>query len=286
MNRLSTTARLLLSLPTLASALVLCLGPLTLLIRYSFASSQNLGVVFTWTLDSYRVFYEQPAYWQILAKTLGIAALVSGLAVLVGFPAAWFMARAPQSWRTPLLVLLVIPWWASFIVRVFAWFTMFGNNGVINRTLEQFGLIDAPLAVFTFGVPAIVLTELNLYLPLMIIPIYMTLERLDWTMLAAARSLGAGRAYAFRRIVLPFSLPGITAGVIFVFMPICGSFVVPQLVGGTRGLMFGKVIASQLGEASNWPLGAALSVILLVMLAACLGLLLLLRRRFTAEAFG
>src|SRR5262249_37573051 len=155
-----------------------------------------------------------------------------------------------------------------------------------NRTLGDLGLIESPLAFFTFGVPAIVVTELNLYLPLMIIPIYMSLERLDWAMLDAARSLGARRTYIFRRIVLPFTLPGIAAGVIFVFMPICGSFVVPQLVGGTRGLMFGKVIASQLGEASNWALGAALSVVLLLVLTACLAVLLLARRRFAAEAFA
>jgi spermidine/putrescine transport system permease protein len=285
MNRLGITARRLLSLPLLAVFAVLLLGPLTLLVRYSFAGSQDLTVSFVWTVDSYHAFLAQPAYAWVLGKTIAIAAGISVLALIIGFPAAWFMAQAPERWRGVLLVALAIPWWASFIVRVFAWFTVFGNSGVINRTLDELGLADAPLPLFGFGIPALIVTELNLQLPLMIIPIYMSLERMDWTLLAAARSLGAGWLTIFRRIVLPFGMPGAIAGMMVVFMPVAGSFVVPELVGGIRGLMFGKVIASQFGSASNWPFGAALSVILLLSLLSCLGLMLGLRRRFAAEQF-
>ena len=285
MNRLGTLARSLLSLPLLVVFAILLIGPLTLLVRYSFASSRDLTVAFVWTLDGYRAFLAQPAYAFVLGRSLAIAAGVSVLALLIGFPAAWFMAQATERWRSLLLVALAIPWWASFIVRVFAWFTIFGNSGVINRTLDQLGLVDAPLPMFVFGVPALVVTELNLQLPLMIIPIYMSLEQMDWTLLAAARSLGAGKWTIFRRIVLPFGMPGASAGIIIVFIPVAGSFVVPELVGGTRGLMFGKVIASQFGSASNWAFGAALSVILLVTLLLSLGVMLRLRRRLSAEAF-
>ena len=283
MNRLSRLPRIFLSLPTAVIYSTFFLVPLLLMFRYSFATSEDLRINLVWTLDNYVKFFESPIYLNILIRSLLIAGLVSVLAILVGYPAAWIIARAPENRRNFLLVLLVIPWWASYIVRVFAWYTMFGNNGVINKTLILFGIVDEPLSFFTFNIPAVVITELNLFLPLMVMPIYMTLERLDWNLILAARSLGASRWYTFRRIVLPLSLPGVIAGVIFVFMPVAGTFVVPELVGGTKGLMIGKVIASQFGTASNWALGSALAAILLIVLLLALGLLTRLRERMAGE---
>lgn len=286
MNRLSAGLRVVLSAPVLLLFLTFFLAPILLMLRYSFGRSDEMRLVLTWTTANYGAIASDPIYLTLLARSIGVAALVSVLAVLVGFPAAWVIARAPERRRTLLLVLLVVPWWASYIVRVFAWYSLFGNSGVINRSLDLLGMVDAPVTAFTFGLPAVIVTELNLYLPLTVIPIYMALERLDWTMVAAARSLGAGPFTTFRRIVLPFSVPGIIAGLIFVFMPVSGTFVVPELVGGTSGLMIGKVIASQFGGASNWPLGAALSTLLLGTLLVVLGLLTQARRRLAGEQFG
>ena len=283
--RLSTPLRLLLSLPAGFWYFLCFVVPMLVMLRFSFASSESLRVTFVWTLDSYTTIFSNPLYMSLLLRSLGVAVLVAVLAVLIGYPAAWIIARAPERRRNLLLVLLIIPWWASYIVRVFAWHTLFGNSGVINRTLRLIGLTDEPLSFFAFGMPAVIITELNLFLPLTIIPIYMTLERLDPNLLLAARSLGAGRWFTFVRVVLPLSLPGVIAGIIFVFMPVAGTFVVPQLVGGPSGLMIGKVIASQFGGASNWALGAALAIVLLLVLLAALGLLTWLRERMSGEYY-
>lgn len=283
MKRLSTRARLLLSSPAALLYTLFFLAPLLVMLRYSFATSENLRIMLIWTLKNYVVFFENPFYAALLVRSLLIATLVSVFAVLIGYPTAWIIARAPERWRNMLLVLLIIPWWASYIVRVFAWYTLFGSTGVINKTLILLGLTNRALDFFTYGIPAVVITELNLFLPLTVVPIYLSLERVDWNLVLAARSLGAGSWYAFRRIVFPLSLPGVVAGVIFVFMPVAGTFVVPDLVGGTRGLMIGKVIASEFGGASNWALGAALAMILLAVLLFALTVLLHARKRFSGE---
>lgn len=259
--------------------IIFFLAPLLVLFRYSFATSKQLKLELVWTLDNYRTFFESPIYAPLLVQSLAVAALVAILAVLFGYPVAWIIARAPERLRNLLLVLLIIPWWSSFIVRVFAWYTIFGRNGVINRSLDLMGFITSPVEFFAFGLPAVIITELNLYLPLTVLPIYMMLERLDWNLVLGARGLGATRWYTFRRIILPLTLPGVIAGVIFVFMPVAGTFIVPELLGGTSGLMIGKVIATQFGVATNWALGAALAIILLAFLLAALFLLTWVRKR-------
>ena len=273
--------RVLLSSPAAGFYLFVFAVPMLLMLRYSFATSENLRLSLIWTTDNYVTLLDNALYAKVLLRSLYVAGLVSVLAVLIGFPAAWIIARAPERRRNLLLVLLVLPWWASYIVRVFGWYILFGNNGVINRALLGLGIVDDPVAFFAFNLPAVVITEVNLFLPLMILPIYMTLERLDLNLILASRSLGAGRWYTFWRIVVPLSLPGVIAGVIFVFMPVAGTFIVPQLVGGTRSLMVGNVIASQFGEASNWALGSALAIVLLILLLGALGLLTWARSRLS-----
>lgn len=284
MLHLATMWRVILSLPGAVVFLTFLLVPMLVMLRYSFATSENLRISLIWTLDNYAVFFEKPLYFNVLLRSVTVAGVVSLFTVLIGFPAAWVIARAPERFRTMLLVLLIIPWWASYIVRVFGWYTMFGNSGVINETLVRIGIVDEPLAFFAFNMPAVVVTEVNLFLPLMVLPIYMTLERMDPNFILAARSLGATRWYTFWRVVVPLSLPGVVAGVIFVFMPVAGTFIVPQLVGGTNSLMIGNVISSQFGGASNWALGSALAIILLIVLLGALAALGWVRRR-TAGAF-
>jgi spermidine/putrescine transport system permease protein len=276
----SRTRTVFLSTPLLFLYAVGLLAPLGILARYSVAANINLKTSFVWTLDNYIKIADSGLYGPLLIKSLLIAFSISVLCILIGFPAAWIIARANERWRTVLLLLLLIPWWASYIVRVFAFYTLFGNSGVLNRTVQLLGLSDQALTIFAFGLPALIITEINLFLPLTIIPIYLSLEKLDWNMVLASRSLGAGPTYTFLRIVLPWSLPGVIAGAIFVFMPVAGTYVVPELVGGTRGIMIGRVIATQFGSSSNWSLGSALAIMLLASLLICLLALTWLRRAF------
>jgi spermidine/putrescine transport system permease protein len=283
MKGLRSFHRLLLSLPAGLLYTVFFVIPLLVLLRMSFASSTSHRIELVWTLENYQTFFTNPIYAPLLLRSLVVAAIITLITVAIGYPAAWYIARAPERKRNLLLVLLVIPWWASYIVRVFAWYTMFGNNGVINRTLMLLGITDNPVPFFTFNLPALIITEINLFLPLTIIPIYMVLERLDWNLVLSARSLGASRFHIFRRIVFPLSLPGVVAAAVFVFMPVAGTFVVPDLVGGMGGMMFGKIIASQFGEAFHWAFGSALAVILLAVLLFTLALLTSARNRLAGE---
>lgn len=283
MQRLASLTRILLSLPAAVFYFFVFFVPMLLMLRYSFATSEDLRLSLIWSLGNYATILDNALYAKVLFRSLYVASLVSLLAILIGFPAAWILARAPERRRNLLLVLLILPWWASYIVRVFGWYILFGNSGVINRALLHIGIISEPLAFFAFNMPAVIITEVNLFLPLMILPIYMTLERLDFNLILAARSLGASRTYAFWRVVAPLSLPSVIAGVIFIFMPVAGTFIVPQLVGGTSSLMIGNVIASQFGEASNWALGSALAIVLALVLLCALGLLTWARTRLAGE---
>jgi spermidine/putrescine transport system permease protein len=285
MHRLKNIFRALLSLPAAILYLILFFIPMVLMLRYSFATSENLNLTLIWTLDNYATLLNNDLYLKVILRSLYVAGLVSIVAVLIGFPAAWILARAPERHRNLLLVLLIVPWWASYIVRVFGWYILFGNSGVINKSLLYIGIISTPLQFFTFNLPAVIITEVNLFLPLMIIPIYMTLEKLDFNLILASRSLGATRLYTFIHIIIPLSLPSIIAGVIFIFMPVSGSFIVPQLLGGTRSLMVGNVITSQFGEASNWALGSALAIILTIILLIALWFLTFCKKRLSGEFY-
>jgi ABC-type spermidine/putrescine transport system permease subunit I len=234
-----------------------------MLLRMSFASSLNHKIELVWTLENYVEFFSNSDLRAAAAAQPVISALITVITVAIGFPAAWYIARAPKESATCCSCCWSFRGGRSYIVRVFAWYTVFGNNGVINRTLTLLGIISDPLPFFTFDLPALVITEINLYLPLTNHPIYMVLERLDWNLVLSAAQPRCSRWYVFRRIVWPLSLPGVIAGAVFVFMPVAGTFVVPDLVGGTGGIMFGKIVASQFGEAFHWAFGSGARVILL-----------------------
>ena len=249
------------------------------MVRYSFAFTTDSRLEFVWTLDNYRSVLTDPLYRTLLWKSLRLAATVTAITLLIGYPAAWALARASDRHKAQLLALLIVPWWASYIVRVFGMRMGFGNGGIINATLKWLGVIDHPILLFGYNFFAIAVTEANLYLPLMIIPIYMSVERMDMSVVQAAASLGARPIRTFFKVILPLSLPGILTGCIFVFLPVTGTFVVPALVGGPNDIMYGNVINSQFGESYNWPLGAALAILLLIVLVALLRFLTGIARR-------
>jgi spermidine/putrescine transport system permease protein len=256
--------------PTTLWYVLFFLVPLALMVRYSLAFTEQARLELVWTWANYAQAVGDPIYPALLWKSFRLAAVVTLITLLIGYPAAWALARASDRHKAQLLALLIVPWWASYIVRIFGMRMGFGGGGIINATLQWLGITDKPVPLFAHNFFAIAVTEANLYLPLMIIPIYMSVERMDMSIVQAATSLGSRPLRTFFRVILPLSLPGILTGCIFVFLPVTGTFVVPALVGGPGDIMYGNVIASQFGESFNWPLGAALAIVLLILLVVLL----------------
>ena len=255
--------------------------PLLLMVRMSFAVVENFQLRYVWSFESYRALVHDALVLQLLQRSFLVAVIVTSLTFAIGFPTAWLLARQPPARRNLLLVLLIVPWWSSYIVRIFAWRMGFGEAGIFNSFLQWTGITGEPLDIFAFGWFGVVLAEVNLYLPLMIVPLYMTLERLDPDLMRAALSLGASRRRAFVRVVLPLATPGIITGAIFVFMPVTGEFIVPALVGAPGNFLYGNQIESQFGTAYDWPYGSALAVLLLGLLSAFLIAFLVAAARVT-----
>jgi spermidine/putrescine transport system permease protein len=265
--------------PTALWYILFFLAPLSLMVRYSLAFTTDARLEFVWTPENYVRIVSDPLYLSLLWRSLRLAALVTLICVLIGYPAAWALAHASDRHKTQLLALLILPWWASYIVRIFGMRMGFGGGGIINAFLQWIGLTDKPLESLGHNFFAIATTEANLYLPLMIIPIYMSVERMDMSIVQAATSLGSRPWRTFWRVIVPLSLPGILTGCIFVFLPVTGTFVVPALVGGPGDIMYGNVISSQFGDSYNWPLGAAMAIVLLLLLMIMLRLMTLIARR-------
>jgi putrescine transport system permease protein len=187
------------------------------------------------------------------------------LTLLVAYPMAYGMARAPEHWRATLLMLVILPFWTSFLIRVYAWMGILGKEGFLNAALLWLGLIDEPLTILNTNT-AVYIGIVYTYLPFMILPIYSTLEKLDGSLLEAAEDLGCSRAQAFWLITIPLSRPGVIAGCFLVFIPTLGEFVIPSLLGGSNTLMIGKVLYEEFFSNRDWPVASAVAVILLLIL--------------------
>ena len=205
----------------------------------------------------------------MLGVSLAIAGLATLLALVIGYPAAWAIARLPPRWRTVALILVVLPFWTSFLIRTYAWVVLLNSQGPLNGTLVSLGIIGVPLSLlYTPG--AVVAGLLYAYLPLMILPLYASIERVDRELLEAAANLGAPPRTVFRTVMLPLTLPGILTGCVFVFVPSLGNFVVPELLGGGKLVMVGNLIRDQFLKARDWPFGATLALIVIAFLAVLL----------------
>ncbi|NJM92809.1 MAG: ABC transporter permease [Rhodospirillaceae bacterium] len=203
-------------------------------------------------------------YLQIFFRSFWLAGLTTLITLVVGFGAALGMALAPQRWRTFLIFLVTVPFWANLLVRNYAWIILLRNNGLVDQARHALGLGEGPLDIL-YTPAAVLIGLVYSYLPFMVLPIYASLEKLDWRLVEAAFDLGATRWKALRRIVIPLAMPGIAAGCILVFIPGLGAYVTPELLGGGKTLMIGNLIQSQFGAARNWPFGAALSFALLAI---------------------
>lgn len=216
-------------------------------------------------VDNYVFLTEDALYWKAYLSSLQIAFISTVLALLVGYPIAYGMAQAPDEWRPTLLLLVILPFWTSFLIRVYAWIGILSNEGFLNQFLLWTGIISAPLTILNTEV-AVYIGIVYTYLPFMILPIYSALEKLDNSLLEAAEDLGCSRSSAFWLVTVPLSKAGIIAGCFLVFIPALGEFVIPSLLGGSDTLMIGKVLWEEFFSNRDWPVASAVAVILLLIL--------------------
>ncbi|WP_431483150.1 ABC transporter permease [Pseudomonas solani] len=275
--------RLLLAAPAMFTLGLFLLLPLGIMLLVSLLQSGDYGGV-KWgqySLEAYVNFlYERDLddslvfntdYLQIFQRSFWLSVMTTAGCLLIGFPTALYLALQNERKRNLLLFLVTVPFWTNLLVRVYAWILLLRNGGLVDSSLHGLGLTDKALGIlYTDG--AVIIGLLYTFLPFMVLPIYTSLEKLDWRLVEAAFDLGANRFQALRRIILPLAMPGVMAGVILVFIPSLGNYIIPELLGGGKSLMIGNLIQLQFGASHNWPLGAALSFALLgfVLLAMLL----------------
>ncbi|MGI8388884.1 ABC transporter permease [Brucella anthropi] len=242
----------------------------------------NFGRILGFADPAFEEF--DPIYLAIFFRSVRIAIVTVIAALLVAYPAAFYISRLPDSWKNFCIFLITLPFFASLIVRLFVWVMILRPTGLLNETLMSLGIISRPLdMIYTDG--AIVLGMVYVFLPFMFMPIYASIEKLDWRLVQASLDLGAGPVRTFFRIVLPLTTPGIAAGSVIVFIPALGNFVVPAVLGGAKVMMLGNLIEGQFLSARNWPFGSALAMMVMaVMLLLLFGYVLLTNRRNAAEA--
>jgi spermidine/putrescine transport system permease protein len=254
--------RFWLILPPAASLLLFFVVPLTLVLAVSFASRGTYGgIEWTGTLANYTSILD-PLYLRVFWRSLWIAVLTTGVCLLLGFPLAYLIARAPKRWQSLLLLLIIIPFWTNFLVRTYAWMFILRTEGFLNTMLLEIGMIDQPLNLL-FTDTAVIIGLVYGYLPFMVLPLYAALERLDPAMIEAAGDLYASPRRVFTRVILPLAKPGVVAGCLLVFIPTIGAYVTPDLLGGARTLMIGNLIQQQYLIVRDWPFGSALSFVLM-----------------------
>lgn len=257
--------------PPLAWLIVLYLAPLFFLLLTSFWQVVDGNIAQVWTLDNYRQIFSDPVWLRVLFRTVLIATLVTLTTVLLALPLAYFLVRHTTRWKNLLYLAVLVPLWSSYLVRVFAWKTILGHDGLLNTFLLSTHLINQPVEAFLYSNYAVYITLVHVWLPYMVLPVFTAMDRIPPSYLEASSDLGAGGLQTFGRIVWPLAFPGILAGSIFVFSLSMGDFITPTLMG--NGTQFvGNVIADQFGIAYNYPFGAALSVAPLLVLAVFLAL--------------
>lgn len=275
--------RLLLTAPAMLVLLVFLLAPLAIMFLVSILQSGDYGGVVwgQYSLDAYINFlYERDLddswvfntdYLQIFQRSLLLSLLTTAGCLLIGFPTALYLALQSERKRNLLLFLVTVPFWTNLLVRTYAWILLLRNGGLVDAGLQGVGLTEQPLGLL-YTDTAVIIGLLYCFLPFMVLPIYTSLEKLDWRLVEAAFDLGANRFQALKRIIIPLSMPGIIAGVMLVFIPSLGNYIIPELLGGGKSLMIGNLIQLQFGSSHNWPFGAALafallSLVLLAMLS-------------------
>lgn len=266
--------------PAVGAILLFMVLPLGLMLIYSFLQRATYGgVIWQVSFESYIQFlFERDlddslifnaAYLQIYARSFGLAAITTVLCVIIGFPTALYLVQQSPKRRNILMFLVTIPFWTNLLVRTYAWILLLRREGLVDYGLQSAGLTDEPLGLL-YTDAANLIGLVYSFLPFMVLPIYSSLEKLDFRLVEAAYDLGANRLTALRRIVIPLAMPGIAAGCILVLVPCLGAYVTPELLGGGKALMIGNLIQQQFGASQNWPFGAALSFALLAIVLIAL----------------
>ena len=271
----------LLSMPAIIILLIAAVGPLFIVLVYSFLTPGEYGnVVWKFSTDGWtKIFVERDifddtlkfadAHLVIFWRSVKLSLVTTILTLAVGFPTAWFIATRPPKARAFWLFLITIPFWTNLLIRTFAINQIIRNEGILNMALIKLGIISAPLQI-TYTDTAVLIGMVYVYLPLMVLPLFAAIDRFDMRLLEAGYDLYASRWQVLRKIILPIVSPGIVAGSILVFVPCLGAYVTPRILGGGKLMMIGNFIELQFGQGRNWPLGASISILLLVIVTIAL----------------
>lgn len=253
--------------PPLLWTLVFLFTPYVIMFTYSFYLTKFPMFVPAFQFGNYLLIFTDPQYFQVLLRTVKIASIVSVSALLLAYPLTYFLVfkvRRPGL-RAALYMAVIVPLWVSYLLRAYTWKTILGSEGVLNSFLVWTGILSEPTDIFLYNQFSMVLTLTYIYVPFMVMPLYTALEKVPRSMVEASKDLGVGPMRTFLRITLPLSMPGVIAGATFTFCLTFGDFVAAFLVGGPNGFMIANIVQAQFGSALNWPLGAALSIVMLVI---------------------
>ena len=246
--------------PTFLFALAMLGAPILVVVAHSFWTQDYLTIDRTFTLENYRIALTEPIYRDLLARSLILSLTVSVTTVALAYPVAYFISFHGDRHKNLWLFLLIIPAWTSYLLRVMSWKVILGYNGVLNSALLGLGIIDEPSTALLYNTNAVIITLIHAWAVFAILPIFVSLEKVDRTLIEAATDLGDGPIRRFLRVTLPLSAPGVVSAILIVMIPTVGDYVTPKLVGGTDGTMIANAIQAQFGRVMNKPLGAALSV--------------------------
>ncbi len=267
----SRAYRAVVTVPPLLWVTVFLLIPYLLMFCYSFWSvSAEQTVVHTWTLDNYRELLRVGVYGQTLLRSMWIAGRVTVFSLLLGYPLAYYLSFHAGKRKDLLYQLVIIPLWVSYLVRAYAWKTILGSDGVLNTLVQYVHLTRHPLEFLLYSPFAVVLTLTHIYTPFSILPIYASLEHIPRNLVEASHDLGASPLQTFWRVIFPLSIPGVLAGATFAFVLSLGDFLAPLLLGGPSGIMISNIVVSLFGAAYNWPLGAAIAFVMMVLVVGLL----------------
>ena len=256
-------------MPAFACMIVGILIPSIILIAMSFWTAAGFDFNTEFSLKNYQEAFDRPVYAALIGRSLWISAMATLATVILCYPMAYYVAFHVRKNKILWLILMTLPFWTSYLLRVFAWKIILGYDGMINATLTGIGIIDQPLEFLLYSPTAVIITLAHAWAAFAILPIYVSLEKIDRSLLEAATDLGDGPVERFLRVTLPLSLPGVFAAMLLIFIPTVGDYITPALLGGPDGLMIGNFIQLQFGRANNWPMGAALAILMMLTVTFC-----------------
>lgn len=279
----SRTYKVIVTAPPLLWVGLFLLLPYALMLAHSFWLVRDGVIVHQWNLQNYAKLLENPVYTQVLLRTVRIAASVTVLSLLLGYPLAYFMSFHAGLRKNLLYQLVIVPLWVSYLVRGYAWKTILGSDGVLNGFLQFLHITKEPVGFFLYSPFAVTLTLTHIYTPFVFLPLYASLEHIPRNLIEASKDLGADPRATFSRVILPLSLPGLIAGATFAFVLTLGDFLGPLLVGGPSSIMIANIVQSLFGTAYDWPLGAAIAMCILLLTIALLFFTERLEKRWAFE---